>query len=105
MEARQRDDLDRGKRRAEEIRRAWRSMLAGVPDPELPGSEQMVTGKPDPETAESLPRQLLRLQFDLANNYGPPNGSAETNFGRNMREDLRPYRDELIVSTKAGHMS
>jgi L-glyceraldehyde 3-phosphate reductase len=41
--------------------------------------------------------------FDLANNYGPPYGSAETNFGRIMREDLRPYRDELIVSTKAGY--
>ncbi|MBO9577446.1 MAG: aldo/keto reductase [Microbacteriaceae bacterium] len=40
--------------------------------------------------------------FDLANNYGPPHGSAETNFGRAMREDLRPYRSELVVSTKAG---
>lgn len=40
--------------------------------------------------------------FDLANNYGPPPGSAETNFGRVMREDLAPYRDELIISTKAG---
>jgi L-glyceraldehyde 3-phosphate reductase len=41
--------------------------------------------------------------FDLANNYGPPAGSSETNFGRIMREDLRPWRDELIVSTKAGY--
>src|SRR5437762_3414177 len=41
--------------------------------------------------------------FDLANNYGPPYGSAEINFGRLMREDLRPYRDELIISTKAGY--
>ena len=40
--------------------------------------------------------------FDLANNYGPPYGSAETNFGRMMREDFRPYRDELILSSKAG---
>jgi L-glyceraldehyde 3-phosphate reductase len=40
--------------------------------------------------------------FDLANNYGPPYGSAEINFGRVLAEDLRPYRDELIVSTKAG---
>jgi L-glyceraldehyde 3-phosphate reductase len=40
--------------------------------------------------------------FDLANNYGPPYGSAETNFGRLLAEDLRPWRDELIVSTKAG---
>jgi L-glyceraldehyde 3-phosphate reductase len=41
--------------------------------------------------------------FDLANNYGPPPGSAEENFGRIMREDLAPWRDELIVSTKAGY--
>jgi L-glyceraldehyde 3-phosphate reductase len=41
--------------------------------------------------------------FDLANNYGPPYGSAERNFGRIMAEDLRPYRDELIISTKAGY--
>ncbi|MCK6067702.1 MULTISPECIES: aldo/keto reductase [Microbacterium] len=54
-------------------------------------------------------RELLRhafdrgvTHFDLANNYGPPYGSAETNFGRAMREDLHPYRDELIVSSKAG---
>ena len=40
--------------------------------------------------------------FDLANNYGPPPGSAETNFGRLLSEDLGPYRDELIISTKAG---
>jgi L-glyceraldehyde 3-phosphate reductase len=40
--------------------------------------------------------------FDLANNYGPPAGSAEINFGRLMREDLKPYRDELIISSKAG---
>jgi L-glyceraldehyde 3-phosphate reductase len=41
--------------------------------------------------------------FDLANNYGPPNGAAETNFGRIFREDFRPYRNELILSTKAGY--
>src|SRR5712672_2128065 len=41
--------------------------------------------------------------FDLANNYGPPYCSAEINFGRILREDLRPYRDELIFSTKAGY--
>ena len=41
--------------------------------------------------------------FDLANNYGPPYGSAEANFGTIMRSDLRPYRDELIISTKAGY--
>lgn len=41
--------------------------------------------------------------FDLANNYGPPPGSAEKNFGRIFAEDFRPYRDELIISTKAGY--
>jgi len=41
--------------------------------------------------------------FDLANNYGPPPGSAEETFGRVLREDLAPYRDELVVSTKAGY--
>ncbi len=41
--------------------------------------------------------------FDLANNYGPPYGSAEVNFGRVLADDLRPYRDELIISTKAGY--
>jgi L-glyceraldehyde 3-phosphate reductase len=40
--------------------------------------------------------------FDLANNYGPPYGSAESNFGRILKSDLAPYRDELILSTKAG---
>lgn len=42
--------------------------------------------------------------FDLANNYGPPPGSAEVNFGRMLREDLATYRDEIIVSTKAGYL-
>jgi len=41
--------------------------------------------------------------FDLANNYGPPYGSAESQFGRILADDLRPYRDELVVSTKAGY--
>ncbi|MGV9297112.1 L-glyceraldehyde 3-phosphate reductase [Amycolatopsis sp. NPDC003676] len=41
--------------------------------------------------------------FDLANNYGPPYGSAEENFGRLLASDLKPYRDELIISTKAGY--
>ncbi|NUU66786.1 L-glyceraldehyde 3-phosphate reductase [Enterobacteriaceae bacterium BIT-l23] len=55
-------------------------------------------------------RALLRkafdlgiTHFDLANNYGPPPGSAETNFGRLLREDFASYRDELIISTKAGY--
>lgn len=42
--------------------------------------------------------------FDLANNYGPPPGSAEENFGRWMQQDFAPYRDELIISTKAGYL-
>ncbi len=41
--------------------------------------------------------------FDLANNYGPPYGSAESNFGRLMAQDFRPYRDEMVISTKAGY--
>ena len=41
--------------------------------------------------------------FDLANNYGPPPGSAEITFGRIFKKDLKPYRDEIIVSTKAGY--
>jgi L-glyceraldehyde 3-phosphate reductase len=55
-------------------------------------------------------RNILRLafdsgvtHFDLANNYGPPPGSAEENFGRLMREDFPAHRDELIISTKAGY--
>ncbi len=42
--------------------------------------------------------------FDLANNYGPPPGSAEENFGRMMKNDLKPWRDEMIISTKAGYL-
>ena len=41
-------------------------------------------------------------QFDLANNYGPEYGSAESNLGRIMREELHAYRDELLITTKAG---
>jgi L-glyceraldehyde 3-phosphate reductase len=55
-------------------------------------------------------RAIVRRAFDrgithidLANNYGPPNGAAEANFGRLLREDLAPYRDELVISTKAGY--
>ncbi len=42
-------------------------------------------------------------QFDLANNYGPPYGMAETNLGRILKEDFRPYRDELVIASKAGY--
>jgi L-glyceraldehyde 3-phosphate reductase len=62
------------------------------------------------DTPLSNQRAIIRRAFDLgithidlANNYGPPYGSAELNFGRILREDLRPYRDELILSTKAGY--
>ena len=41
--------------------------------------------------------------FDLANNYGPVYGAAEENFGRIMERDMRPYRDEMVISTKAGY--
>ena len=57
------------------------------------------------ETQRSVLRRAFDLgitHFDLANNYGPPYGSAETNFGRILREDFRDYRDELVISTKAG---
>jgi L-glyceraldehyde 3-phosphate reductase len=58
------------------------------------------------ETSRAILRRAFDLgitHFDLANNYGPPYGSAETTFGRVMAEDLHPYRDELIISTKAGY--
>ncbi|KQQ80041.1 L-glyceraldehyde 3-phosphate reductase [Xanthomonas sp. Leaf131] len=57
------------------------------------------------DTQRALLRTAFDLgitHFDLANNYGPPYGSAELNFGRLLREDFKPYRDELIISTKAG---
>jgi L-glyceraldehyde 3-phosphate reductase len=57
-------------------------------------------------TGRAIVRRAFDLgitHFDLANNYGPPYGSAEVNFGRIFAEDLRPYRDELIISTKAGY--
>jgi hypothetical protein len=58
------------------------------------------------DTQRAILRRAFDLgvtHFDLANNYGPPYGSAEINFGRILREDLRPYRDQLIISTKAGY--
>jgi L-glyceraldehyde 3-phosphate reductase len=58
------------------------------------------------ETSRVIVRRAFDLgvtHFDLANNYGPPYGSAEETFGRLMASDLGPYRDELIVSTKAGY--
>jgi L-glyceraldehyde 3-phosphate reductase len=58
------------------------------------------------ENGRAMVRRAFDLgvtHFDLANNYGPPYGSAEETFGRILAADLRPYRDELIVSTKAGY--
>ena len=58
------------------------------------------------ENGRAMVRRAFDLgitHFDLANNYGPPPGSAEENFGRILAADLKPYRDELVVSTKAGY--
>jgi L-glyceraldehyde 3-phosphate reductase len=57
------------------------------------------------DTSRAILRRAFDLgitHFDLANNYGPPYGAAEENFGRIMASDLAPYRDELVISTKAG---
>jgi L-glyceraldehyde 3-phosphate reductase len=59
------------------------------------------------DTQRAVLRRAFDLgvtHFDLANNYGPPPGSAEQNFGRLFAEDLKPYRDEILVSTKAGYL-
>ena len=58
------------------------------------------------ETGRAILRRAFDLgvtHFDLANNYGPPYGSAEENFGKLFRDDFVPYRDELVISTKAGY--
>ncbi|MFC5528669.1 L-glyceraldehyde 3-phosphate reductase [Cohnella yongneupensis] len=58
------------------------------------------------ENGRAMVRRAFDLgitHFDLANNYGPPGGSAEENFGRMLATDMKPYRDELIISTKAGY--
>jgi L-glyceraldehyde 3-phosphate reductase len=58
------------------------------------------------EVGRAILRRAFDLgitHFDLANNYGPPYGSAEENFGRIFRDDLAPFRDELVISTKAGY--
>ena len=58
------------------------------------------------ERSRAIVRRAFDLgitHFDLANNYGPPYGSAEETFGKLLRDDLRPYRDELVISTKAGY--
>jgi L-glyceraldehyde 3-phosphate reductase len=58
------------------------------------------------EQSRAIVRRAFDLgitHFDLANNYGPPYGSAEETFGKLLRDDLRPFRDELVISTKAGY--
>ena len=77
---------------------------------ELPGVSlglwQNFGGDRPLETSRAIIRRAFDLgvtHFDLANNYGPPYGSAEENFGRILASDLRPYRDELVLSTKAGY--
>jgi L-glyceraldehyde 3-phosphate reductase len=58
------------------------------------------------ELGRGIARRAFDLgvtHFDLANNYGPPYGSAEITFGQILKDDLRPYRDELVISTKAGY--
>jgi L-glyceraldehyde 3-phosphate reductase len=57
-------------------------------------------------TQQAILRRAFDLgitHFDLANNYGPPYGAAEANFGRHMERDFRPFRDELVISSKAGY--
>ncbi len=65
-------------------------------------------GGVDPwENGRAMVRRAFDLgitHFDLANNYGPPPGSAEENFGRILAKDLKPYRDELVISSKAGYL-
>src|SRR6266852_1033987 len=94
---------DDGDRRMD-YRRSGRS---GLKLPQLSlGLWQNFGGDHPIEDQRAIIRRAFDLgvtHFDLANNYGPPYGSAEINFGRIMREDLRPYRDELVISSKAGY--
>ena len=85
-------------------RRCGRSGIM-LPEVSLGLWQNFGDGKPI-DIQRAIIRRAIDLgvtHFDLANNYGPPYGSAEINFGRILREDLRPYRDELIISTKAGY--
>ncbi len=83
-----------------------RSGASGIRLPEVSLGLWQNFGDETPiETQRAIVHRAFDLgvtHFDLANNYGPPYGAAEINFGRILREDLRPYRDELIISTKAG---
>jgi L-glyceraldehyde 3-phosphate reductase len=87
-----------------EFRRSGRSGLK-LPLISL-GLWQNFGGSRPYELGRQIARRAFDLgvtHFDLANNYGPPYGSAEENFGRILTDDLRPYRDELVISTKAGY--
>jgi L-glyceraldehyde 3-phosphate reductase len=84
-----------------------RSGRSGLKLPEISlGLWQNFGGETPIETQRAIVRRAFDLgvtHFDLANNYGPPYGSAEANFGEILRRDLHPYRDELVISTKAGY--
>src|SRR5215218_5847444 len=70
------------------------------------GLWQNFGGETPLDTSRAIVRRAFDLgitHFDLANNYGPPYGSAEETFGKLLRDDLGPYRDELVISTKAGY--
>src|SRR5438876_5807912 len=85
-------------------RRCGRSGLQ-LPAPSL-GLWQNFGADAPLERSRAIVRRAFDLgitHFDLANNYGPPYGSAEETFGKLLRDDLRPYRDELVISTKAGY--
>jgi L-glyceraldehyde 3-phosphate reductase len=84
-----------------------RSGRSGLQLPEISlGLWQNFGGDVPLEQSRAIVRRAFDLgitHFDLANNYGPPYGSAEETFGKLLRDDLRPYRDELVISTKAGY--
>jgi L-glyceraldehyde 3-phosphate reductase len=87
-----------------QYRRSGRSGLA-LPMLSL-GLWQNFGGEAPLERSRAILRRAFDLgitHFDLANNYGPPYGSAEETFGKLMRDDLAPFRDELVISTKAGY--
>ena len=88
-------------------RRCGRSGLKLLPEVSLGLWQQNSRRRSSPlDTQRAILHRAFDLgvtHFDLANNYGPPPGSAEINFGRIFAEDFRPYRDELVISTKAGY--
>ena len=88
-------------------RRIARLVSSGRSAPKLFQSPRVIAGSFRPlETSRAIVRRAFDLgitHFDLANNYGPPYGSAEETFGRLLASDLAPYRDELVISTKAGY--